>query len=532
VEDQRRRKWWKVYLLVALGAVVLGAAGFLLVAVYGSGGPTALPVVAREEPAWRVRANLLVGADVNEADVGGWTALHWAAQRGDLDMMRLLIDGGADVNARSKDIRMIHSAVPTGASQGPLTTPLVAAAAAGHTSAVAMLLDHGAGLADLDHRGRTALHWAAREGEADVLGLLLDRGADPNAADPEGSTPLHSAVRGHGKYHWRVAFMDDPRADTRVDSTGVVGLLLLRGADPNARDRNGWTPLHWAAEEGHHSLAMMLVQKGADTSLTVSSSHRFRHGRSLTVKGAPGQSVLHLAAGSGDLDLARIIVQGGTKADLRDRAEGTPLHEASQAGRAQLAELLLRHGADADAEDTAGWTPMHHAARAGDEETIELLLAHGARVNVATTREQRMPPRADVRYSSWRDEPAGTTPLHLAAVSMRPGAALALLDHKARVNVRDANGSTPLHLAVNRNNPTVAKALLEHGADVNAQDNKGWAPLHDAANQGLAKLPGILLDYGADCTLRDASGRTPLDYARPNSPLRTLLRERESEGRR
>jgi cytohesin len=447
VDGRKRRKWWKVYVLVAAGAALVGALYFSPLA----------SVVAREEAASRARAHPRAEADENEAVVGGPMALY--RQRA----------------------------------------------------------------------GREALHRAAGEGEADAVGLLLDRGVDPNATDPDGSTPLHTAVRCHGEYHWSMGYARDPRAHTTIDTTDTVRLLLLHGADPNARDSKGWTPLHWAAEEGHHSIAMMLVQKGADTSLTVSSSHisRFPHGRAVLVKGAPGQSVLHLASGSGDLDLARLIIEGGARADLRDEAEVTPLQEASRAGGAQVAELLLRHGADANAEDTAGWTPMHYAVRAGDEETIELLLAHGARANVATTREQEMPPRTDGRSPFWRDEPAGTTPLHLAAASVRPAAALALLEHGARVNVRDAKGSTPLHLAVNTNRPPIAEALLEHGADVNAQDNKGWAPLHDAANQGLAKMPGILLDHGADCTLRDASGKTPADYARPGSPLRALLRERE-----
>jgi hypothetical protein len=178
----------------------------------------------------RVRELLAKGANVNTRDrhKDSWTyaqtPLHAAAHEGHTYVARLLLEHGADLNARDK--------------YG--FTPLFYAAGGGHIDIVSILLEHGADVNARDKTGNTPLHHVALLGKAVVTKLLLELGADVNARDEYGWTPLHSAaLRGN--------------AD-------VARLLLEHGADPSIRDKEGKTPLDVARERGHEEVARVIEE--------------------------------------------------------------------------------------------------------------------------------------------------------------------------------------------------------------------------------------------------------------------------------
>jgi ankyrin repeat protein len=172
----------------------------------------------------------------------GWTALNLAALYDHREVVALLLDKGADIEAKPD-----YEGECTG-------TSLIFAAASGHREVVALLLDKGADVEAKTYNGHgpcsgwTALIFAAQRGYREMVALLLDKGADVEAKDRLGSTALmiaadSSGYRGEG---------------------GVVALLLDRGANLEAKDNDGRTALIWAAQWGCPEVVALLLQRGAD----------------------------------------------------------------------------------------------------------------------------------------------------------------------------------------------------------------------------------------------------------------------------
>ena len=177
-----------------------------------------------------------MGADVNApvADDGS-SLLHYAAWLGGPQVIRSLLEAGADPNARTDDG----------------WTPLHAAAESNEhpDEVVAVLVAAGADSNARTQRGTTPLHLAARYNERpEMVVALVAAGAESTTRDDEGWTPLHGAARSG-------------------EQPSLVALLVAVGADVNARDRNGATPLHVAAEHNEHpEMVAALLRVGATRS--------------------------------------------------------------------------------------------------------------------------------------------------------------------------------------------------------------------------------------------------------------------------
>ena len=227
-----------------------------------------------------IRRLLDAGADLEASDDGGQTPLHRAAvERSNATVIRSLVEAGADLAAtdRNGHIPLVLAAIHN--ENADIVSALFAATAAIAATGV----DPNAGVA-----GRsTLLHFAALgNNSTDVLRWLLSTGADPNTTDDRGRTALHilatkTRLRSAGSLESLVTFGLAPilrtldERSSRSRTFANVSLLLHAGADPNARDVRGQTPLHAAAQEGDYARVIeLLLEAGAEPRLTDNAGHR------------------------------------------------------------------------------------------------------------------------------------------------------------------------------------------------------------------------------------------------------------------
>lgn len=170
-------------------------------------------------------------ADVNVIDEKYGAALKILSMRGYKDLVKLLLDNGADIDQKSS----------AGESND---TALDAACFSGHYEVVKLLLQRGADTRVQNRNGETPLHTAARADHKDIARLLLAHGADVNAQFDEVFSPLHLA-----------AWLNHER---------MVQLLLEHGADVHAQFEEIGTALHIAAWNDHKVIAQLLLEKGAN----------------------------------------------------------------------------------------------------------------------------------------------------------------------------------------------------------------------------------------------------------------------------
>ncbi|KAF3931369.1 Ankyrin-2 [Dactylellina cionopaga] len=277
------------------------------------------------------------GVDVNSEGTDGGTILHIAARRGDQQIAEFLLQSGATANARTVTRQ----------------TALHFAALNKRTEIIRLLLRYGADVHALSSGNKTALLFAAEAGTDDGLQALIESGADVNTVTDLGETAL-SVACGKGR-------------------KTAVCVLLEHGGRQSVNKRSvieQKTPLFVAVSHkaDYASIVKQLLNAGAETNF----------------KDTEGRTALFEAARRGHCDSIKFMLEAGIEIDTRDISGKTALFSTIETGQQTAANLLIDAGADVNARDTLGFTPLFDCLRPGEKyiKMARLFLEKGANVDM------------------------------------------------------------------------------------------------------------------------------------------------------
>jgi ankyrin repeat protein len=295
------------------------------------------------------------GADVNEEDYHGDTALGWAAEKHNWDEVQFLLSLGVTANSCSRGVDgvMVDTIWHCYCQDSDNCV---------HEQIALTLLEHGVYFGRTFHTGEM-LRFALRKANLQLLCAMLKRITSPDVlnaiTDDDGLSMLHYAV------HY-AAEASEKNLSHR--SRAMVSMLIEAGADVNARDDEDYTALDVAAGDGNEALVRLLLDAGAN--VTTSPNCK--------------RSVLMLAVCEGEEGVAQMLIDAGADADWQDEDGNSALIAAAEDGHVEILRRLLDAGADINLGNTASQTALFRAVVGGYEDVVRVLLDAGADVDVRT----------------------------------------------------------------------------------------------------------------------------------------------------
>ncbi|KAF5281785.1 hypothetical protein FQR65_LT14532 [Abscondita terminalis] len=504
-----------------------------------------------------VRVLMANGADVNVSD-----CLHYAVTWGRVQIVKDLLERGADINKKNQD------GVPV----------LMHAITNNRTKVAVFLIRQGADVNAVDDLGSSVLHRAALLNERHVIRELVSRGAEIDKHDSDGNTPLLIALKNSHVAAVKIllslgADVTDPaclhlalslgRFDVArkflvahdvncLDSEGntpliismkhathkVTRLLLNSGADIFATNKSGLSALHYAAKFGFENFLTELIRRGADVNQETKSGdtplllHVMENSRKGVVKllidnGADvcaveaetGNSCMHYLVDKCEIDVIGDLAKAGADINVRNRDGNTPLHCAVRFGNCTLVKLLLSFGADSNVHDSIdGNTCLHWAVALNRDDYVQVLVEYGADVN-SKNNNGETPLVYARRFGRNNHERIMTDTgrdFTILCQAVKKGSIYTvrkLLKDDFDIDKKNDDGETLLMIALRNGEVGVADYLIARGASLNLRNNRGVSSLHYAASTGDIINVRRHLDSGVDVDITDNRGDTPFIIA-------------------
>jgi ankyrin repeat protein len=365
---------------------------------------------------------------------GGWTALGYASFNEHTELVEILLDAGADVNATESD----------------QATALHSACIHGYVEIVKLLLRHSPNLDLRDEDGKTALRIAVERAEnGELVRMLLNANASVNIAANDGSTALHAVV-----------------------SAEILRLILKKKPDLDIRDGSGWMPIHRLITRTSINateiveMTRLLLAAGAD----------------VTARYQYGWTNLHAAASTGNVELVKLLIQDSPSIDRQDGSLRTPINEAAAQNQSAVLKLLLDSGASAHIADADLNTPLHRASQHGHIAVVDLLLERDKSNEFVSAKNK----------DGWSAlQLAILHGPHIEVIQR-------FVELQGDLNTPNGDFLDCLQLASQFNTVPVVQVLLDGGADLHAKGGWYGSALQIAARHGNLDVVKLFLDRGAD----------------------------------
>lgn len=295
------------------------------------------------------------GADVNLAEKSGSTPLHLAVIQGHFDLVKKLIESGANasLNKNSNDNK----------------SPLYLAAENGYIDIFSYLIDIGSEL-DIEQSDKmndyTMLHAAVHRGKFDMVKHLLDLGFDPNSRNLDGQTPIMLIF----------GIIDT----TPEDLINMINILINGGANLNLIDSKGVSPLLLAYYEGKEEVIDYIVQQGVEGEIKTKADAK----EALKLLEIDSEDDYRQAIAFGNLEVVKIFLKAGNDPNIKDEVAGsTMLFQLVFSEDLEMMDLLLKNGANSNLKnDAEGITPLWIAVSQNKPDVVKLLLKYEAK-NIA-----------------------------------------------------------------------------------------------------------------------------------------------------
>ena len=481
-------------------------------------GSESIPLIAAVQSNNQESVKILLerGVDPNVSDAKGSALIH-ACENPTLEIVKLLIEYGAFVNVTNND----------------KDTPILIASQHGYLDIVKFLIDAGA---EYDYtpslQNPSPLTAACKGGRLDVVKYLISIGCDPNEANEAESLPVsvaieyqHSdvadyiiqstqhetellsqllftavskrdinSIKAIAKKKISFGTVDKQKriathyaADTNRE---ILEFLLSLGSNINAKDSKGFTPLHVAVGKNNYECAKVLIEKGAD----------------INAKSSYGFTPLRIAAQNKYFSITELLISKGADIDIPDNSGNTPLASlcnlTASSERSDMIKLLINAGANSNFPNKYNMSPLRLLILKKPKiEELHALIKSNAMINTMSV--SGIPTMFDASKGS----------LHCFSY---------LLSNGGNVNTVCKNGNTCLHAAAGANNIEIAETLLGLGLNINAKDNKQRTPIFCAVIAQAMPMVEFLLKKGANINDVDDDGNTVLITAMKSEKPPTL----------
>ncbi len=375
------------------------------------------------------------------------TPLHDAVEEGDLEQVRRLLHEGADVNARA----FFN------------VTPLMTACGSGTAKMHSAMKQMGQQTAEEAE--------ATRKKTAEFF----------NMTPGPGGMPRLDTKR-------MLAEMSRKRTpdDTLPDDDPALALLLIEhGADVNAVDQSGHSPLMQAVRAGRAHTADVLLAHGAD----------------IYARDSDDLTALMIAAQARRLECIALLLDRGADADARTNSGGTTLMAAAEGGRVEIARLLMARGQDVNTQSVNGQTALLRALFNQQDDMTAFLRGAGAHVGfleAVALGDEELAASLPVPDAAERGPKWGYASLLWAIKYEQMNMVRLLLSRGVSANADNKSGQPALMFAVMRGHEPIVRLLLDAGADPGGRPNSHITPLSWAAKHGETEIMNLLLERGAD----------------------------------